>query len=268
MKILEINNLSYKYYDKEVLNNITFDVNKASFTSIIGPNGSGKSTIIKCILGLLESNNNIKVDNLIVNKDNKNEIRKKIGVVFENPDNQFVAETVMDDIAFSLENLNYTKSEILKRIKEIAGYLNIERLLEKEPHTLSGGQKQIVSLASALVSKPDILIMDEALTMMDLKEREYVLLLLKKLCVAKDLTVINITHDSEELVYSDNIIVISNGKILLKGTSDEVFEKDLVLEKNGIKLPFVVELSNKLKYYDIVDRIYYDKKELIDKIWK
>lgn len=268
MKILTINNLSYSYDNKKVLDDISISINKASFTSIIGPNGSGKSTIIKAVLGLIDTNGEIKVDDLVVNKENIKKVRTKIGVVFENPDNQFVAETVMDDIAFSLENLNFSRNEIRKRIKEVASYLKIEKILEREPHTLSGGQKQMVSLASALVTKPDILIMDEALTMMDLKEREDTLLLLKKLCVAKDLTILNITHDSEELVYSDDIIVIDKGKIVLEGTSDEVFEKDIILKRIGIKLPFVVDLSIKLKYYGVVDRIIYDKKELINKIWK
>lgn len=268
MNIIEINNLSYSYNNKLVLDNIKFNIVKGSFTSIIGPNGSGKSTLVRILLGLLETDCDITIDNIKLNKRNIYDIRKKIGIVFENPDNQFVAETVMDDIAFSLENMNYPKKEIKKRIYDVADLLNIKDILEREPHTLSGGEKQLVALASALANNPSILIIDEALTMMNQDMKDDVLDTLLKLNKVNELTILNITHDSEELLYCDRILLINKGKLITYGLKDDVFEHDLVLSRNGIKLPFVVDLSLKLKLYGLVNKIYYDIEELVDKIWK
>ena len=265
--IVEIKKLDFKYGEKQIFDKLTLNIKKGSFTSIIGPNGSGKSTLMKLIVGLLKAEGTIKVDGIIMGQDTFKDIRKKIGIVFENPDNQFVSETVMDEIAFSLENMNCEKKMIRERVKEVAALLGIEDILEKEPHSLSGGQKELVSLASALSIHPQILILDEALDMIDNNRREDILNILTELY--KDgLTVINITHNSEELLYGNEIIVMNDGEIKEQGETKELLRKEKLFKNNGLELPFVVDLSYKLKYYGLVDDIVLDMDELVDKIWK
>ena len=265
--IVEIKKLDFKYGEKQIFDKLTLNIKKGSFTSIIGPNGSGKSTLMKLIVGLLKAEGTIKVDGITMGQDTFKDIRKKIGIVFENPDNQFVSETVMDEIAFSLENMNYDKKDIRERVKEVSALLGIEDILEKEPHSLSGGQKELVSLASALSIHPQILILDEALDMIDNNRREDILNILTEL--NKDgLTIINITHNSEELLYGNEIIVMNNGEVKEKGETKELLRKEKLFKNNGLELPFVVDLSYKLKYYGLVDDIVLDMDELVDKIWK
>ena len=265
--IVEIKKLDFKYGEKQIFDKLTLNIKKGSFTSIIGPNGSGKSTLMKLIVGLLKAEGTIKVDGITMGQDTFKDIRKKIGIVFENPDNQFVSETVMDEIAFSLENMNCEKKMIRERVKEVSAILGIEDILEKEPHSLSGGQKELVSLASALSIHPQILILDEALDMIDNNRREDILNILTEL--NKDgLTVINITHNSEELLYGNEIIVMNDGEIKEQGETKELLRKEKLFKNNGLELPFVVDLSYKLKYYGLVDDIVLDMDELVDKIWK
>lgn len=265
--IVEIKKLDFKYGEKQIFDKLTLNIKKGSFTSIIGPNGSGKSTLMKLIVGLLKAEGTIKVDGITMGQDTFKDIRKKIGIVFENPDNQFVSETVMDEIAFSLENMNCEKKMIRERVKEVAALLGIEDILEKEPHSLSGGQKELVSLASALSIHPQILILDEALDMIDNNRREDILNILTEL--NKDgVTVINITHNSEELLYGNEIIVMNDGEIKEQGETKELLRKEKLFKNNGLELPFVVDLSYKLKYYGLVDDIVLDMDELVDKIWK
>lgn len=268
MDIIDIKNLNFKYSEKTVFYNFNLKLKKGSFTNIIGLNGSGKSTLIRIILGLIKYDGEIKVDNLELNDDNIKEIRKKIGVVFENSDNQFVAETVMDDIAFSLENLQLKSNHIKRKVREIANYIGITNLLDREPNTLSGGEKQLVALAAALVHEPKILILDEALTMVDIKFRKKIYSILEDSHKNKQMTIINITHDMEELLYGEDIVLIDNGNIILKGPKDEVLLEEKVFNSLNLELPFMVDLSIKLKYYGLVDKLIFDMDEMVDEIWK
>jgi len=268
MNIIDIKNLNFKYDENQIFNNFNLELEKGTFTTIIGLNGSGKSTLIKIVLGLLKYDGKIKIDGLLLTDDNINEIRKRIGVVFENPDNQFVAETVMDDIAFSLENLGLKSNNIKRKVREIANYIGISNLLEREPHTLSGGEKQLVALSSALVHEPKILILDEALTMVDIKTRKQIYTILEDMHKNKNMTIINVTHDMDELLYGDNIILIDNGNIILKGPKDEVLLEEKIFNKLNLELPFMVDLSIKLKYYGLVDRLIFDMNEMVAEIWK
>ena len=258
--MIDVKNLNFSYKDKKVLHNLNFNIKENTITTIIGNNGSGKSTLAKILVGLLQYEGTIKINNKLLNKNIK-EIRKEIGIVFENPDNQFVAETVFSDIAFTLENMKYNKKDIKKKIIDISNYLNIDNILNVEPNSLSGGKKQLVALASALVHDPKILILDEALTYVDGIEKENIYKLLKDL-KNKGMTIINITHDVEETLLSDNIILINNGTIEFDGKKEDFYKlKD-------INLPFIVELSNKLMFYDLIDKVYYDMEELVGVLWK
>lgn len=265
--MITIRNLTFKYRTKDMFDNLDMDIEKGKITSIIGPNGSGKSTLVKILVGLYRYNGKIEINNIPLLKDNRKEIRKSIGVVFTNPDNQFVAETVMDDIAFTLENMNYKKIDIRKKIEEVSKYLGIYDILECNPHDLNSNQKQLVSFASALVHDPKILILDEALTMLDPYDKEKILKILKELN-SKGLTILNISHDIEDTLISDKIYVLDKGKIVLSGTKEEVYKEEDKLHKLGFELPFMVELSNRLMFYDLIDHVIYDMEEMVDILWK
>lgn len=268
MNIIDIKDLSFKYDEKIVFDKFNLEIEEKSFTTIIGLNGSGKSTLVKIMLGLLNSDGEIRINDISLESKSIKQIRKLIGVVFENPDNQFVAETVMDDIAFSLENLKLKPKDIRAKVKDIANYIGISHLLEREPHSLSGGEKQLVALASALVHEPKILILDEALTMVDINVRIQIYNILKDINEKQGITIINITHDIDELLYGRDIIVIDNGVIVLKGPKEEVLLEEKIFNKLGLELPFIVSLSIKLMYYDLIDKLYFDMNEMVNEIWK
>ena len=167
MALIEIKDLVFKYNDKYVYNGLDLNIESGSFTTIIGRNGTGKSTLTRLLVGLLPSRGSIVIDGLEMNSENLNTIRRKIGIVFENPDNQFISETVIGDLVFGMENLRYPRYLQEEKLQEIVSYFEIEDLLNKDPHHLSGGEKQLIALASVLITDPEILILDEAFTMID-----------------------------------------------------------------------------------------------------
>ncbi len=266
--IIIIRDLKFKYDEKMIFNGLNLDIEKGSFTTIIGPNGSGKSTLVRLILGLLKTESYINVNNLVLNNEHLENIRKVIGVVFENPDNQFVAQTVMDDLAFSLENMSYSTKEIKAKISAISKKFNLDDILNHEPHTLSSGQKQIVSLAAALINQPKILILDEALSMVEKDTRDQIFDLLIKMHQESDLTIINVTHDMEESIYGDDIIVLNDGNIEYYDTKEIVLTYEKELHKLGLELPFMALLSLKLMFYNLIDEMIFDMNVMVDKLWK
>lgn len=266
--IIKIKNMSFNYKDKVIFENFDLDIEKGKFIHVVGPNGSGKSTLVKILLGLVKAEGDINIYHMNMCEANLMDIRRNIGVVFERTDDTFVAETVVDDIAFSLENLQYTPKTIDDKIKKISEYLKIENLLEENPHYLSGGEKQMVALASALVTNPKILILDEALTMLDGVEKDNILKLLKKLVKEKKITVINVTHDMEDTVYGDKIIVLNSGKMIFNDDKEVVYKEEKKLKSIGLELPFMVDLSNKLRYYGLVDDDILSMNEMVNHLWK
>ena len=265
MAIINIRNLSFKYHNKKMFENFKLEIQKNKIISIIGPNSCGKTTLVKILVGLLPYNGAVDICTLPLIKKNIKDIRKKIGIVFS--ENQFVAETVMDEIAFTLENMNYKKQDIGNKIEEISKYLGIYDILEHNPHDLNCNQKQLVSIASALTHEPEILILDDALVMLDPKEKEKILDILKEL-KKKGITIVNITHDIEDTLISDEIIVMNEGKIVLKGSRDLIYQEEKTLINLGFKLPFMVELSNRLIFYNLIDHVIYDMKEMVHEVWK
>lgn len=266
--IIRLKNLNFSYDNKVIFKDFDLDIEKGKFVSIVGSNGSGKSTLVKILVGLLKAEGYINIYRMNLCEDNLMDIRRNIGVVFENPDNMFVAETVLDEIVFSLENLEYAKSTIKTKVDKVLEFIPIKEILEKNPHYLSAGEKQLVSLASALITEPKILILDEAFSMVDGVMKDKILKLLKKLNREKKITIINVTHDIEETVYGDDIIVLDNGKIELSGDKLEVYKQEKKLKKLGLDLPFMVDLSNKLSYYGLVDKTILDMNEMVNHLWK
>lgn len=264
--IITIKNLSFEYDKKKIFENFDLEIKKKNWLTIIGSNGSGKSTLVKLILGLEKFNGTIMVDNYDVNENIK-EIRKIIGVVFSDPDSQFILDSVEDELEFPLKNLNLPDEEINKRKEDIISSLGIKSLLKSKPTELSGGEKQLVALAVSLIINPKILILDEALEMLDYKQKDKVLKLINKM-KKRGMTVINITQYVDDSLLGDDVLVMDSGKVKLIGSKEEVFNEYKVFEELKLELPFLVDLSIKLKYYDLVDKIYFDMEELVDVIWK
>ena len=188
--------------------------------------------------------------------------------MMSNANSELVSEKVFDNIAFPLENLNVSKKEIYETVNSVANKLGIYDLLDKSIFDLNSYQKVLVNLASSLVYKPKILILDEAFASLDRIEREKILSLLKLLCDNGVLTVINVTQNMDDLVFSNSIIVLDNGNIVLNDIKNEVFKMEKVFNKLGLDLPFMVDLSIKLKYYNLVDNIIYNMDEMVDVLWK
>ena len=265
--IIQIKDLNFTYQDKVIFKNLNLNIKKNSFVSIIGPNGSGKSTLIRILSGLNSYDGYITINGHYLNKENIKIIRRTLGVVFDNPDNQFIGQTVIDDLAFNLENLSYSKEEINKEISYIAKLFKIEKVLLSEPSNLNNSTKQKVAIASALIHKPKILMLDESLHQLDNKDKKIVFKALETYKKEHDLTIILITHNQEDTILSDRIIVIDKQKIILDGKVEEVYTKEKILYNLGIEIPFIIKLSINLKLYDLIDEIYLDKDKLVNKLW-
>ena len=241
MNLIEVKNLSYSYDGKtNVLDDVSFVVGAGKYISIIGHNGSGKSTIAKLLTCLLEpKSGSIIAFGLEANRKNAREIRSHTGIVFQNPDNQFIGSTVRDDIAFGLENRQVKHEDMEGIIQEFAEKVNMSEYLDKEPENLSGGQKQRVAIAGILAMKPDLVIFDEATSMLDPKGRSEIHETIKKMREENpNLTLISITHDLEEAFASDSLIVLNKGKVMFEGYPKEVLKHKKELEEIGLDLPF------------------------------
>lgn len=250
MKCVSIKNLTYSYIkDRAVIKDLSLDIETGEYISLVGHNGCGKSTLARLLVGLLVPNQgSIEICGLELNQKNLNEIRKKVAIVFQNPDNQFIGATVEDDIAFSLENMCIPREEMVTLVKEYAQKVGMEPFLTKEPGYLSGGQKQRVAIADALVRNPEILILDEATSMLDPAGKQDILNLVKKMRSENpNLTIISITHDIDEAYDSDRIILMHEGVNVLTCTPKEMFEKSDIISKYNLDLPFIIELKSKVK---------------------
>lgn len=248
MNAIEVKDLCFAYEEgKMTINNATFSIPAGSYTTMIGHNGSGKSTIAKLMLGLLEKKSgSIKIDGLELNEENLGKIRTHIGIVFQNPDNQFIGSTVRDDIAFGLENHCVPQNEMDGIIEKFAQRVGMQDKLDKEPGKLSGGQKQRVAIAAVLAMRHDIIVFDEATSMLDPTGKRDINNLINELHRDRKLTVISITHDIEEVAQSDNVIVINEGAVGMVGTPQEVFRNQAVMEKMKLDIPFVYKIRNGL----------------------
>ncbi len=251
MNMIEIRDLSFSYQNTPALKDVSLDVKKGEWLSILGHNGSGKSTLSKLLIGLLRADKGtINVGGTRLDEHTVYDIRKKIGIVFQNPDNQFVGVTVRDDIAFGLENLCIERDEMIERIDEYAKKVDMFEFLDKEPQALSGGQKQRVAIAGILAMRTDVIIFDEATAMLDPKGRKAVLDYIKKLN-EEGVTVITITHDMRESVMSDRIAVLKDGALLKVGaTKDVLMDKD-TLESSNLELLLPLEVMHVFESKDM-----------------
>ncbi|MDW0110020.1 energy-coupling factor ABC transporter ATP-binding protein [Sporosarcina aquimarina] len=273
-EVLSLDGVSFAYETDEnvfvqAVQNVSLTVHDGEWISIVGHNGSGKSTLAKLMIGLLfpsEGVVNVFLEQLT--DETLWEIRSKLGVVFQNPDNQFVGATVQDDVAFALENNGIPYDEMQRRVSEALSDVGMADYGSHEPHHLSGGQKQRVAIAGALAMNPRILILDEATSMLDPQGRSEVIELITSLRQTTGLTVISITHDLEEVLLADRVFVMNNGSVAATGTPTSIFEQGTKLQEHGLDLPFALRLSQLLRSAGLpLIGDYMSERELVNELW-
>ncbi|MGR4071941.1 energy-coupling factor ABC transporter ATP-binding protein [Streptococcus parasuis] len=270
--IIEVKNLKYKYDqedEKYTLNDVSFHVKQGEWLSIIGHNGSGKSTTVRLIDGLLEAESgDIYISGDKLTADNVWEKRRLIGMVFQNPDNQFVGATVEDDVAFGLENQGVPLEEMRVRVQEALELVGMANFKKREPARLSGGQKQRVAIAGIVALRPNIVILDEATSMLDPEGRLELIRIVKEIKNQHNMTVISITHDLDEVALSDRVIVMKNGQIESTSTPAELFMRDDLIELD-LEQPFTANLAESLRQAGIAIPLrYFTEEELEETLWE
>ena len=270
--IIDVKNLSFRYKENQKyydVKDITFHVKRGEWLSIVGHNGSGKSTTVRLIDGLLEAESGeIVIDGQRLTEENVWNIRRQIGMVFQNPDNQFVGATVEDDVAFGLENQGLSRQEMKKRVEEALDLVGMLDFKKREPARLSGGQKQRVAIAGVVALRPAILILDEATSMLDPEGRRELIDTVKGIRKDYDMTVISITHDLEEVAMSDRVLVMKKGSIESTSSPRALFSRN-DLDQIGLDNPFANQLKHSLSQngYDLPEN-YLTESELEDKLWE
>lgn len=246
---IEFSNLSFSYTEEgNTIQDVSFSIPKGSYTTIIGHNGSGKSTIAKLIIGLLKAQSGtIRILGTELTPETVYDLRSHVGIVFQNPDNQFIGSTVADDIAFGLENHCVPQEDMQALIEKSAASVGMSDFLQAEPTHLSGGQKQRVAIAGILAMTPDIIIFDESTSMLDPQGKASINAQIKRLHDEKNITILSITHDMEEVAQSQHVIVLNHGVVEMEGTPKEVFAQEAMLKKMQLDIPFALKFSKAMQ---------------------
>ncbi|HEM3669708.1 TPA: energy-coupling factor transporter ATPase [Streptococcus suis] len=270
--IIEVKNLKYKYNQEDeryTLNDVSFHVKQGEWLSIIGHNGSGKSTTVRLIDGLLEAESgDIYIDGDALTIDNVWDKRRLIGMVFQNPDNQFVGATVEDDVAFGLENQGIPLEEMRSRVDEALELVGMTDFKTREPARLSGGQKQRVAIAGVVALRPKIIILDEATSMLDPEGRLDLIKIVREIKERHGMTVISITHDLDEVALSDRVIVMKNGQVESISTPNELFMREDLVDLD-LDRPFTTELASSLRQTGLdLPLRYFTEEELEETLWE
>lgn len=260
--MINVKNITFSYNGQdEAIKNVSFNIKKGSFVSIVGHNGSGKSTLAKLLVGLLKTTSGtIHIDGIALDDKHLVDIRKKVGIVFQNPDNQFVGVTVRHDIAFGLENQLIEAKEMEEKVLYYADLVGMRNFLNKEPHQLSGGQKQRVAIASALAMEQDIIIFDEATSMLDPKGVKDIMEIISKIHTHYDKTIIMITHDLRLASNADHMLVMKDGMLIKEGQPEVIYQDEKLLASTQLLLPFELELYKKAKKSKF-------RKDIVEALW-
>ena len=270
MKSIVVKDLFFEYEENiPTIKGISFDIEKGEYVAILGHNGSGKSTIAKLLIGLLEKKGGeIVIGNMPLTLENLYKIRSLIGIVFQNPDNQFIGATVRDDIAFGLENTCVDPKKMDSIINEYASKVNMVEFLDHEPTKLSGGQKQRVAIAGILAMSPSIIILDEATSMLDPKGKKEINELVRELNKDKDITILSITHDIEEAALADKVILLSDGHVIDSGKPEDILLKEDLLKEMALDIPFSLKISKGLNKLGIKVSNQIKQEELVRELWQ
>lgn len=269
--VVEFKEVSFRY-EKDgpwILKNISFTIRENEAVAIIGHNGSGKSTIAKLMNGLLfPEKGEIYINGILLTEESIWDIRKEVGMVFQNPDNQFVGATVQDDVAFGMENRGFDRQLMLERIESSLQAVNMTDYLLTEPHRLSGGQKQRVAIAGVIAISPKVLILDEATVMLDPLGRMEIMETIKHVQKEAELSLITITHDLEEVIQVDRVIVLNQGELWTTGTPREVLKHGKALQEIGLDIPFIAQLSSALQERNIkLANTALTMEEMMEELW-
>ncbi|EOH85216.1 cobalt import ATP-binding protein CbiO 1 [Enterococcus asini ATCC 700915] len=270
--IINLQDITFTYdidTPRPALSEVSLEIKRGEWVAIIGHNGSGKSTLAKTINGLLlPQSGSIQVGNMDLNEGNIWDIRKMVGMVFQNPDNQFVGSTVEDDVAFGMENQGIPREEMLVRVADALEQVRMSDFKTREPARLSGGQKQRVAIAGVVALRPDIIILDEATSMLDPEGREEVIATIKKIKEQSNLTVLSITHDIDEAANANRVLVMKEGRLIDEGTPEKIFSAGPKLVELGLDLPFPEKLKAALKARGIpVPAEYLTEEGMVDWLW-
>lgn len=261
--ILSLRDINYSYENQDVLNSISLDIKKGEWITVVGQNGAGKSTLMKLLNGLLSPCAGIITlhDKHLLTNENVWLFREKIGMVFQNPDNQFVATTVYDDIAFGMENKGIERAEMKSRIEEVLEIVQMKGFEKFEPHLLSGGQKQRIAIAGVLVLSPDIIVFDEALSMLDARGRKELLTFFDSLVKEKNITIISVTHDMEEVSKSNRVLLLKDGNIAFDGAPYDFFVTHSTESLDSPNIPYQMKFLKGLQDTGIQLEPFYDNED-------
>ncbi|EFU2709011.1 energy-coupling factor ABC transporter ATP-binding protein [Listeria monocytogenes] len=269
---VRLEHVFYKYEDTEkyAVKDVSISAQKGEWVALVGHNGSGKSTIAKLLNGLLFPEDGlIKIGHFVLSEKNIWDIRRQVGMVFQNPDNQFVGATVQDDVAFGLENHGVPHDTMVERVESALNEVGMQSYALHEPARLSGGQKQRVAIAGVLALQPDVIILDEATSMLDPRGRAEVMETIRIMREQEDITVISITHDLDEVLFADRVIVMNNGEVHSEGTPQEIFEQADAMREIGLGVPFIIELQEKLVADGFeTGSTVLSEGALLDQLWK
>ncbi|EAF4559189.1 energy-coupling factor ABC transporter ATP-binding protein [Listeria monocytogenes serotype 1/2a] len=269
---VRLEHVFYKYEDTEkyAVKDVSISAQKGEWVALVGHNGSGKSTIAKLLNGLLFPEDGlIKIGHFVLSEKNIWEIRRQVGMVFQNPDNQFVGATVQDDVAFGLENHGVPHDTMVERVESALNEVGMQSYALHEPARLSGGQKQRVAIAGVLALQPDVIILDEATSMLDPRGRAEVMETIRIMREQEDITVISITHDLDEVLFADRVIVMNKGEIHSEGTPKDIFQQADAMREIGLGVPFIIELQEKLVAGGFeTGSTVLSEGALLDQLWK
>ncbi len=267
-EIIKIDKLNFSYNKTKIFKDLSLKIEEASFTAIVGSNASGKTTLLKIITGLLPSNNKVIVEYAYVNHKKIYQTTKTFGICFDSMIDNFLTTDVYSELTFPLENLNLNEEQIEKRVLEIARLFKNTKMLDKKINDLTISEKKELVIMLGLLHNPKILVLDNMLSMMTLKSKKKVIEILRKLNKDQKLTIIMATTNLSDIKDSDYTIVLNKGKIVMEGKTLSVLNEDEILNKAGLELPFMENLSKKLQFYEVTDKIYQNMEDLVSELWK
>jgi energy-coupling factor transport system ATP-binding protein len=267
MKIINLDSVNFIRDSKIILKDLSFDIEKGTFVSIIGSNGSGKSTLINLLYGLGDYEGYINVDGFIMDENNINNIRANVSIVSGDNDS-FVFGKVIDELVIPLENMGYEREKIEKRVSYIVSLFCLSNILYKSVNEISNSKRQLVLIAQALISNSDIILLDDCMHQMDDSDKKLVFEILEKYKKERKTTILMTTHNMEDVMVSDMVIVLDKGNIVMDGSVISVFKRREELSSIGVGIPFVIDLSLRLIKKKVIKHIYVDMRKLVDDIWK
>lgn len=265
--ILQVKSLRYKVGGKTIIDDLSFSVEEGRFVAFIGPSSSGKTTLLKLIAGILPSNDSILVGYGYLNAKKGSSDLSKFGCVFSD-EIPFLFESVYQELLFPLENLCYTKSDMEMQIKDLVSFFEVSSFLDKKQEDLTQEEKAILRLLLALVHHPSILVLDDPFLMIGRKRKKQVIAKLKQYCQENKMTLLLSSSNLEDILFCDYTYVLNDGAIVMEGSTKSILEEDVNLKKLGLELPFMVDLSHMLSFYEILDGVYLEMEDMVEKLWK